>query len=431
MSKRVLYAVGILFVLVSIQAGGRGNSFSAFEKGKNFSTSVATEWMHLVTDLLRRDSVAPPGCLRMYAYTGLALYESQVPALPGYQSLFSYFSGDKISDIKKELYYSPIAANTAIAALVRKLAILKSQKEIDSLESSYQIIFQQHTSQIQTDASIDFGRQVADAIFKWSKTDGTFATYTPYSIPQAPELWKPGPNSPNPPPGVYQGLLRTFIKDVVSFTAPVAPPVYSTDTASIFYKNAGAAFETRNKITFKDNLLITAWQNKRGTNYLVMEHLTKLLTLMMEKENYSLEEASIVYAKNGIAMYDAVVASFNAIYKYNVIRPVTYIREVMGKTDWNTVYPYDNYPSYPSNYATCVAASGIILASTFGESYSITDSTQVALYGSHDFISIRNFIDKVTSCRVMAGIDFPFAMEAGKAQGRKIGELVNTLPFKK
>ena len=164
---------------------------------------------------------------------------------------------------------------------------------------------------------LSYGRQVADAIFNWSKTDGTFTTHSSYAVAQAPELWKPGANTPNPPPGAYQGLLRTFIKDVVSLTAPVSPPTYSTDTASIFYKNAEAAFETRNKITFRDSLLVTAWQNKRGTNYVVMEHLTKLLTLMMEKENYSLKEASIVYAKNGIAMFDAVVSSFHAIYTYN------------------------------------------------------------------------------------------------------------------
>ena len=155
MRKRALLAASILFVLLSIQAGGQGNSFSGFEKGKKFSINVATDWMHLLTDLLRRDAIPPPACLRMYAYTGLALYESQVPALPGYQSLFTYFSGNKISGIKKEMYYSPIAANTAIAELVRKLNILKSQKEIDSLESTYQIIFQQQVSQKQSGASIE------------------------------------------------------------------------------------------------------------------------------------------------------------------------------------------------------------------------------------------------------------------------------------
>jgi hypothetical protein len=31
----------------------------------------------------------------------------------------------------------------------------------------------------------------------------------------------------------------------------------------------------------------------------------------------------------------------------------------------------------------------------------------------------------------MAGIEFPFAIEAGKIQGKKIGDLVNKLPFKR
>jgi hypothetical protein len=431
MIKRVLPAIVFFYVILSFHARGQDISYSTLKKENEFSINVATRWMHLLTDLLRKDAIPPPACLRIYAYTGLALYESQVPGMTGYQSLFTYFSGSKIPGIKKQMYYSPIAANTVIAELVRKLAILKSEKEIDSLESSYQIIFQQQTSQKQSDASIDYGRRVADAIFKWSKTDGTFVTYNSYSVPLAPELWKPAPNASNPPIGAYQGLLRTFVKDAVSLTLPVSPPVYSTDTVSVFYKNAEAAFETRNKIMFSDSLLISAWQNKYGVNYLTMGHLTKLLTLMLEKENYSLPETSIIYAKNGIAMFDAVISAFNAIYKYNVIRPVTFIQNVMGKKDWNTFYIYNFYPSYPSNYAGCVAASGVILADTFGESYSITDSTQASLYGSHQFTSISNFIDRVASCRVMAGIEFPFAMEAGKTQGRKIGGLVNALPFKK
>lgn len=431
MSSRALLAAGIFFNLLSIQAAGQGNLYSAIEKGKNSSSIIATGWMHLLTDLLRRDAIPPSACLRMYAYTGLALYESQVPALPGYQSLFTHISGNKISGIKKQMYYSPVAANAAISELVRKLAILKSKKEIDSIESSNQIIFEQQTSQKKSEASIEYGKQIADAIFKWSKTDGTFATYSSYSIAQAPELWKPGPNAPNPPPGAYQGLLRTFVKDAVLQSLPPSPTPYSTDTASVFYKSARTVVEARNQITLSDSLLILAWQNKYGINYLTMEHLTKLLTFMLEKENYSLEQAAVIYAKNGMAMFDAIVSSLNAIYKYNIIRPFTYIQNVMGNKEWRPVYNYDHYPSYPSNYAACVAASGVIMAGAFGESYPITDSTQAFQYGLHNFTSITHFVNEVSICRVKAGIEFPFGMEAGKIQGRKIGELVNALPFKK
>ena len=168
---------------VAFQSGGQINSSPAFENRDSFK--VATEWMKLLTDLLRKDAIPPPGCLRIYAYTGLALYESQVPGMPEYQSLFTYFSGSIIPPISKARYYAPIAANTAIAELVKKLAILKSQKEIDSLQSSYNEILRRHTSGERVNASTTFGRQIADSIFEWSKSDGTFTKHTTYLVPQA------------------------------------------------------------------------------------------------------------------------------------------------------------------------------------------------------------------------------------------------------
>ncbi|HUQ65941.1 MAG TPA: hypothetical protein VM101_07290 [Flavitalea sp.] len=429
MIKRFLFAT-IYFIPLSIPVKAQSILYSRITTHKVDSINVATRWMHLLTDLLRKDSIPPPGCLRIYAYTGLALYESQVPAMAGYQSLFAYFSGNKIPGIDKEKYYAPITANAAIAGIIKKLAILKSAKEIDSLESYYENFFEQHISQEEWDASIAYGRQIADLVFQWSKSDGTFATYSSYSIPQANELWKPDRWSPTPPPGAYQGFLRTFVKEAIAMTLPNPPPAYSTDTVSVFYKNAKAVFEFRNNITISDSLLINAWQNRYGVNHLTMGHLTKLLTLMLEEGNYSLQEASVIYAKNGIAMFDAVVASFNAIYKHNVIRPVTFIRGTIDK-NWNTLYNYNFYPSYPSNFASCVAASGTILADAFGESYSITDSIQTSQDGSHQFTSISNFVNTVANCRVIAGIDFPFSIEAGKILGTKIAQLVNALPFKR
>lgn len=431
MRKRSIFGMGIVFILVFIQSKGQHTKNASFDKARKFTGNVATGWMGFLTDLLRRDAIPPPGCLRIYAYTGLALYESQVPALDGYQSLYTYFSGNKIPALEKTLYHSATVANAAVAELVRKMAILKSQKEIDSLESVYQINLQQETSIRHSNASIIFGRQIAEAIFNWSKTDGTFVKYSSFPLKQAPELWQPDPNSPNPPIGAYQGLLRTFIKDVVSVSVPPPPPVYSTDSSSFFYRSASIVFESRNKVSAMDSILIVAWQNKYGINNLTMGHLTMLLTSMMNGQNYPLEKAAILYAKNGIAMFDAVVASFSAIYTFSTTRPLNYIRTVMGKTDWNTIYPYNFYPSYPSNFAACVSASAAIMSNAFGELFPVIDSTQVASYGVSQFSSINDFVNRVANCRVLAGIEFPFAMEEGKTQGKIVGELANSLPFKK
>lgn len=392
--------------------------------------NVATAWMNLISDLLRKDSIPPARCLRVYAYTGLALYESQVPGLKGYQSVFSYLSGTRIATIAQREYSSSVAANAAIASIIRNLGVLRSIAAIDSLESYYLGIHQKQATKKQVGGSVEFGRKVAETIFQWSKSDGTFNAVGSYQLTHEPGVWKPGPKVSNPP-GINQGSLRTFVKDVVVLTFPDPPPVYSTDTASAFYRNATITFNARNSLTFHDSLIIVAWQPRYAVNYQPMVHLTKLLTNVLEKEKYSVAAASVVYAKNGMAMFDAVVTAFNALYHYRIIRPVTFIQNVMGKTDWNTLYFYDFYPSYPSNFASLVGASSGILAGIVGVGQPLTDSTQASNYGSQRFSSLNGFADKITTVRIIAGIEFPFTIDAGITQGRKVAELVNTLPFKK
>ena len=50
--------------------------------------------------------------------------------------------------------------------------------------------------------------------------------------------------------------------------------------------------------------------------------MTMILTAIMAKENYSLQNAAMAYAKNGMAMFDAVVCCLKTKYVYNVLNPV-------------------------------------------------------------------------------------------------------------
>ena len=58
---------------------------------------------------------------------------------------------------------------------------------------------------------------------------------TSYILPTGPGLWVPLPGqSPQVP---YWGDKRAFIKNIAKDTQPAAPPPYSTDPQSQFYKD--------------------------------------------------------------------------------------------------------------------------------------------------------------------------------------------------
>jgi len=88
-----------------------------------YSSDVALQWMGMQLELMRTSSPfiggLPPS--RLFAYTGIALYEAIVPGMPGYQSL----SG-QLTDMpamprtaREFIYHWPTCANAALATMNR------------------------------------------------------------------------------------------------------------------------------------------------------------------------------------------------------------------------------------------------------------------------------------------------------------------------
>jgi hypothetical protein len=401
----------------------------------NVTGNIAIEWMSHITNWAISDSLTPPPSLRMYAYAGLTMYESQLPSSKDYQSLYTYFTGNKIRVDGKVSYFSPACVNAGVAQILRRLQSLKKHGgQIDSLEMYNYNLYKQQCSSEQLEASVAFGKQVADSIFEWSKSDGSFTPRPAYTVPVGPGLWEasPGKQTFPVPVGAYQGVLRTFCTDVTTKSDPGPPPPFSTDTSSVFYKDAQELMKAVRQLSHDDSVLVNAWMVISSTHYLnTMTHMTLILTAMMEKENYPLQTASAIYAKNGMAMFDAVVCSFKTKYVYNVLNPVTYINKYLGDTSWVSYYFYNYYPAYPSNQQALVAASGAVMESQFGSSYHFTDTAQALLYGLRSYNSIDELVDQVGRSRIIGGVDFRFSVNAAKIQGRKVGTAINNLPFKK
>ena len=58
---------------------------------KTFSSEVALKWQDLQLNILRLPGSANPyglNAVRYFAYTGIALYESVLPGMPSYQTLY-------------------------------------------------------------------------------------------------------------------------------------------------------------------------------------------------------------------------------------------------------------------------------------------------------------------------------------------------------
>lgn len=419
-------------------AGRASNKTNALPHTKQFPADVANTWFTLLTDITRSQPYFSPQALRLFAYSGVTLYESVVPGMPSYQSMYKYLTGNAIAVDHKKDYFWPATANAAMARISSRIMQdypAPNLATVQALEASLNASFQYDISPEQLQFSNEFGRYVADKIYEWSKTDGTFnqdgsLTFCPpYVLLGGPGNWVPTPPLFFPVAGTCQGSLRTFIPGIGNTVLAPPHPVYSTDPASAFYQAANEVYESRNAITPQQTNSFNNWRDALPM-YNPLAHMLRISKDIFIKENLNLEEVSVLYAKQTMAAFDAICAVFKSKFHYSLMRPVTYIRNVMGHTTWNSLPITPQTPAYPDELSA-TASSVAILEKYFGTNYSFVDSLHKSLYGEWSYSSFNEMLLNVVQSRVNGGTIFRFSGEAGINQGRKVGTMINQLPFKK
>jgi hypothetical protein len=99
----------------------------------------------------------------------------------------------------------------------------------------------------------------------------------------------------------------------------------------------------------------------------------------------------------------------------------------------STWLPYGTTPQTPSYPDELAATASVIeiLEKYFGTNYAVTDSAHQSFYGTFSYPSLNALVLDVVEARVNGGTCFRFGGEQGVIQGRKLGLIINELPFKK
>lgn len=87
---------------------------------------------------------------------------------------------------------------------------------------------------------------------------------------------------------------------------------------------------------------------------------------------------------------------------------------------------FDNppVPEYPSGHAALGNAATIILSHFFGHnsSFATTSTTASTPGAERSYKNFKQAADEIADSRVIAGISFRFACDAGQKMGDKVGE---------
>jgi hypothetical protein len=385
----------------------------------------------------RTAGITPPVQARIFAYTGLALYESVVGGMPHNRSIARSLRGIGPLPGNHGAKYWPLVASAAMAEVMRGLwgdatnVARANIADIDSLEQ--QIADSVDLAGSLARRSIDYGRAVGAAVYWTSLDDGEDRDYLlnfplNYGPPVCDGCWVPT--------AAGQIALQPFWTDEMTPFALTpgdcagdGPPAFSIDPTSPAYGEAYEVYVTRNSLTAEQATIARFWADGSSTIN-GPGHSLSTAGQVLQAVHANLAEAAETYGRVGLAVGDAVYAVWWSKYTYNWIRPVTYITRYIDPA-WTTLLPTPPFPEYTSAHSGQTSAAVNTLIALWGD-IGYTDHTHDADgFAPRAFASLTESMNETAVSRLYAGIHFRSAIEEGIDQGRCVASAIDALPWRK
>jgi hypothetical protein len=447
MFKKNFYLLTALLVLVFASCQRDDNNDTVSEnylgkKASDFDATVTTGWYAHTLNLVKTTSgYSPPVASRAFGYIGVALYETVRPGT-NYKTTVGQLSG--LENLPKpennKEYYWPAAANAALATINTLFFPRPEAKAV--LVDSISTIRAYYKTQFQKEGVSDevirrselFGEAMANAVFEWSKTDvigheGFRKNYPAgFELPKFPGAWEPT-GSQIIPLQPYWGFVRAFVPGSINVATPAPPIPYNIAPTSAFYAQAKAVYDKSKSLTNEEKRIALYWADGGGT-ITPPGHSIAITSQLVAENNDRLDKAADAYLRVGIAVADAFICCWKCKYVYNLMRPVTYIKNNIDK-DWKPLIATPPFPEYTSGHSSQSGATAYVLAKLYGADISFTDKThqkRTDIDGSPR--SYKNFMEmaaEAAESRLYGGIHFPMGNMEGLSSGLKIGKAHDNL----
>jgi hypothetical protein len=439
-------AILVFILTLNLLPSGQSILGAPATSADTYDHHVTTAWADMAVELIRGASgFTPPVASRALGYLGVTLWEAAAPGIPGARSLAGQLNGLETLPLPApgEEYSWPLVVNSAAAAILHKLfaeASAQQHSAINGLERSIAIRYRALAPRDVRDRSRQFGQQLADAIFEWSKEDGGAQGHLrnfpeTYRRPAGENLWEPTP------PNYQRALLptwgdnRPFVLETGAECAPPPPPAYSTDPASPMFLEAMEVYTTVQSLTPWQLETALYWADDPNLTATPPGHWWAIATQVAREERASMALTAEMYARLGIAVADSFIGCWNAKFTYNQMRPITYIQRVIDPA-WNAAEITDPvltppFPDYTSGHATESGAAARVLSHLYGENYTFVDRSQARLgFAPRAYASFEVAAEEAALSRLYGGIHFRTANEMGLMQGRCIGHKVLQLTMR-
>lgn len=405
---------------------------------------VLQGWYKLSLELVRHTATyTPPVASRSLAYLGVTAFEAVASGSGDLRSLAGQLNGLKPSPQREagKTYDEGVVVQAAMAFAVKNLfenTGPTGQRAMTLLEAKLRAEVSKDVPAKVVVRSETYGREIAKHILAWSQDDGgaiveNMGFPMQYELTKGPAHWVPTslivqqqkPLLPN------WGKNRSFAMPNGASCALPAPPEYSEDKNSEFYKQALEVYQTKQNITPEQRAIARFWADDAMLSVTPPGHWISIALQIFDRDNVGLDKSVDVLARLGVAEADAFIGCWNVKYEYDLVRPITYIRRVIDPK-WESLVNTPPFPEYPSGHSTQSGAAATVLTSLFGENFAFEDGTdQNDGLKPRPFASFWAAANEAGISRMYGGIHFRAAIERGLEQGRCIGAYANALQTKR
>ncbi len=412
---------------------------------------VATAWADMTLFITKNTPAnTPTYASRCLGYVGLTMYESVVPASPGYESL----AGGQLNGLASiprpaQPIDAVLALNAGQAYILKHLYNQTSddnKRRIDSLE---RVIYEQTSAVLPNKTtvkpSVEFGRLVAGRIFAWSQSDGGHRAYLRnfdkgMTHPNRPGGWKPplyAQSFSHYPLHPHWGENRPFVPADTRLTAPAFIP-YDTARTSAYFAQHKAVYDKEKTLTQAEKEAAIWWSDDPDETFTPPGHSYYLATLAVRKTNPPLVRCAETYARVGMAVADAFIDCWKWKYRFFTERPNTFVPQHIDP-QWNSFWPEPPFPAFPSGHAIQAAAAATVLADLYGPRLALTDNAHATRprdrlrnteFKARTFASFWQVAEETANSRFYGGIHTQQDNQAGLNQGKQIGQNINSLRWK-
>ncbi|HXA35854.1 MAG TPA: vanadium-dependent haloperoxidase [Steroidobacteraceae bacterium] len=375
------------------------------------------DWNKTLLTIVRTKGAQPPTVhpTRSFAILHAAIYDAVNSIGRTHDSFL--VEVNRVSQPASEDAAAAAAAHEVLTALYPSF-----QARIDAQ-------LEQFLAQLPDEASknegVRVGRAVAEAVLALRSDDGSDAAPIPYVFGSAPGNYQSTPpNFPSQPQFTHWSRVTPFLLRRADQYRPGPPPALTSDLYSDVFnqvKSVGIAGSTS---ATADQALTGKFWNGAIQNY-----WNEIAQTAAKARGLNTARSALLFALVNAAVADGVIAFYDAKYTYNFWRPVTAIRA--GAADGNpetladpTWLPQSGNtapdPSYPGAHAAISGAAAHVLASFFGDQFSIVVTSEVMPGVERNFRSFSAAEQEASLSRIFAGVHFLSDETAGQKLGHEV-----------